>query len=229
MKDRYIRNIGTFTKEEMELLLTKSVAVIGCGGLGGFAIEMLARLGVKKMIVVDGDVFDASNLNRQLLSDEAGLGLNKAEVAKERIGRINSSIEVISYPHIIDLEKGRALLRDCHLILDGVDNIKSRRMLQQLAEELDIPMIHGAIAGWYGQVSTIMPGDRTLELIYPPGDDQDRGIEAQLGNPSFTPALVASIQVVEGVKVLLGRGSLLRKQLLYIDTLSQEYEKLQLV
>ena len=228
MKGRYSRNIGMFTQSEMERLLTKEVAIIGCGGLGGFAIEMVARLGVKKMIVVDGDVFEETNLNRQLLSKETNLGCRKAEAAKERIAKINSDIEVEAFSRRMDLEEGRTLLKGCHLILDAVDNIKTRFMLQNLAEELNVPMIHGAIAGWYGQVTTIFPGDRTLHLIYPAGEERDRGIEVQLGNPSFTPALIASIQVAEGAKVLIGRGELLRKQLLYVDTFSQEYEKLQL-
>lgn len=228
MKGRYSRNIGMFAPEEMERLLTKEVAVIGCGGLGGFAIEMVARLGVKKMIVVDGDVFEETNLNRQLLSEEANMGCEKAEAAKDRIARINSDIEVVSYTQRLGLEEGRSLLMGCHLILDAVDNIKTRFMIQELAEELNIPMVHGAIAGWYGQVTTIFPGDRTLNLVYPAGEQRDKGIEVQLGNPSFTPALIASIQVAEGAKVLIGRGDLLRKQLLYVDTFSQEYEKLQL-
>lgn len=228
MEERYSRNIGMFSVEEMETLLTKVVAVIGCGGLGGFLIEMVARLGVKKMIVVDSDVFDPTNFNRQLLSDEDSVGVKKALQAEKRIKRINSTIEVVAFDQRLDLEKGRTLLQGCDLILDGVDNIPTRFLLQQLGEELEIPLIHGAIAGWYGQVTTIFPGDRTLDLIYPNREGNDRGIETQLGNPSFTPALVASIQVAEGAKVLTGRGSLLRKELLYIDTLNQEYEKLSL-
>jgi len=96
-------------------------------------------------------------------------------------------------------------------------------MLQKVCEKLEIPMIYGAIAGWYGQVSTILPGDRTLEKIY----RADAGIESELGNPSFTPATVASIQVAEGLKVLLGKPEILSKKMLYIDLLNQEYETIE--
>jgi molybdopterin/thiamine biosynthesis adenylyltransferase len=89
---------------------------------------------------------------------------------------------------------------------------------------MKIPLVHGAIAGWYGQVVTIMPGERTMEKIY--SKDRQRGIETRLGNPSFTPALIASIQVAEVIKLLIGRGELLSGgEILFIDTLHQEYVK----
>lgn len=228
MDKRYSRNIGMFTDEDMKALLEKRVAVIGCGGLGGFVIEMLARLGVKGLVVVDGDVFDETNLNRQLLSDEKSLGIKKAHGAKERVAKINSAIQVLAYTQRLDENNGCSILEGCDLLIDAVDDIKTRFLLQELAEKINIPLIHGAIAGWYGQVTTIYPGDRTLDMIYPKGSDLDRGIEVQLGNPSFTPGLVASIQVAEAAKVLTGKGSTLRKELLYIDTLHQEYEKVKL-
>lgn len=228
MDKRYERNIGMFSKEEMEQLLTKRVCVVGCGGLGGFIIEMIARLGVKSITAIDGDVFDETNLNRQLLSDEDSIGFEKALKAKARINKINSSIEVNAFVGRIDEQNGLEILAGHDVILDAVDNIHTRKMLQTLAEKLNTPLVHGAIAGWYGQIATIYPGDRTLDLIYPSECKNGRGIEAKLGNPSFTPGLVASIQVSEAVKVMLGRGNVLRKELLYIDTLNQDYEKIEI-
>ncbi|MBF7096963.1 HesA/MoeB/ThiF family protein [Alkalibacter mobilis] len=225
---RYARNIGTFTEAEMEALLSKKIGIVGCGGLGGYLIEIMARLGVSEMIVADKDVFDESNLNRQLLSDEKSLGLPKAEKAKNRVAEINSNIKVNHYVGEVNLKNGLEIFKGVDLILDGVDSIKARFVLQELAEKLDVPMIHGAIAGWYGQVTTVFPGDRTLDLIYPSDVPDVKGIETGLGNPSFTPALVASIQCSEAAKVLAGKGELLRKELLYIDTLNQEFEKIQL-
>ncbi|SHE46311.1 HesA/MoeB/ThiF family protein [Alkalibacter saccharofermentans] len=228
MDKRYARNIGMFSEEEMNQLLTKKVCVVGCGGLGGYILEMIARLGVKSITPIDGDVFDETNLNRQLLSDEGSMGFEKALKAKKRINEINSSVEVKPLVDRVDESNGLQILAGHDVIIDAVDNIKTRKMLQDLAEKLDIPLVHGAIAGWYGQVTTIYPGDRTFDLIYPNECENGRGIEAKLGNPSFTPALVASIQVSEAVKVMLGRGKLLRKELLYIDTLNQEYDKIEI-
>jgi molybdopterin/thiamine biosynthesis adenylyltransferase len=91
---------------------------------------------------------------------------------------------------------------------------------------MNIPMVHGAIAGWFGQVTTIFPRDRTLNSIYP--DRNARGLEKELGNPSFTPPLIASIEVSEVVKILLGRGNLLRRKILFANLLDQEYEVIEL-
>ncbi len=228
MDKRYERNIGMFTEAEMNKLLTKKICVVGCGGLGGYILEMFARLGVKSITPIDGDVFDETNLNRQILSDEGSIGVEKALKAKKRINEINSSVEVNPIVGRVDEVNGIKVLAGHDVIIDAVDSIETRKMLQGLAEKLDIPLVHGAIAGWYGQVTTIYPGDRTFDLIYPNGRGNGRGIETKLGNPSFTPALVASIQVSEAVKVMLGRGKLLRKELLYIDTLNQEYDKIEI-
>lgn len=228
MEKRYERNIGMLSKGEMEQLLTKRVCVVGCGGLGGFIVEMIARLGVKSITAIDGDVFDETNLNRQLLSDEDSIGFEKALKAKARINKINSSVEVNAFVGRIDEKNGLEILAGHDVILDAVDNIHTRKILQTLAEKLNTPLVHGAIAGWYGQVATIYPGDRILDLIYPSECENKRGIETKLGNPSFTPGLVASIQVSEAVKVMLGRGNVLRKELLYIDTLNQDYEKIEI-
>ncbi|NTW71612.1 MAG: HesA/MoeB/ThiF family protein [Eubacteriaceae bacterium] len=228
MEKRYERNIGMMTAVEMEIVKTKKACVVGCGGLGGYIIEFLARLGVGYITAIDGDVFDETNLNRQLLSDENSIGKEKAIKARERIKEVNSGVVLNSVVGRLDEKNGPEIVKGHDIIIDGVDNIKTRRMLQDLAEKEEITLIHGAIAGWYGQVATIFPGDRTLDMLYPKGYTEDRGIEVALGNPSFTPALVASIQVSEALKFFLGRGELLRHQVLYIDTLNQEYEKIKL-
>jgi molybdopterin/thiamine biosynthesis adenylyltransferase len=189
---------------------------------------MLARLGVGHLTVLDGDVFDETNLNRQLYSDEASIGKSKALKAKDRVAAINSSIAVEAHILTLTADNAPDILRGHDAVIDAVDSIEARCMLQDACEEAGIPFIHGAIAGWYGQVTTIYPGDRTLDLLYAQGTRKEKGIEKQLGNPSFTPALVASIEVSEAVKVLIGKGETLRKRVLYIDTLAQEYNVVEL-
>lgn len=220
--ERYLRNMDMLSQEENDHLKDCKVCVIGCGGLGGYIIEMLGRLGVGSITAVDGDVFEPSNLNRQLLSDEDALGKNKALKAKERMLLVNPLITVAPIMENFTKENGKEILRGHHVIVDALDNIPSRMLLQEFAETLNIPFVHGAIAGWYGQVSTILPGDQTLHKIYP--QKNNKGIEQSLGNPSFTPALVASIQVSEVLKILIKRGSLLRKKILSINLLDLEYE-----
>ena len=107
------------------------------------------------------------------------------------------------------------------MVIDALDNMSVRKILEKCCEKLEIPLIHGAIAGWFGQVATIFPGDKTLDKIYP--CDKDKGSETELGTPSFTPALIAAIEVAEAVKVLLTKGISLRSRMLTVDLLMQEY------
>ena len=222
MKDRYNRNMSTLSPEENERLRSFKVCVIGCGGLGGYVIELLGRLGVGFITAVDGDVFDATNLNRQLLSSEELLGKSKAFAAQERMKKVNSDVLVHPVQAFVTEENCGEVIEGHDIVVDALDNMKARRLVEQHCERQNIPLIHGAIAGWYGQVSSIMPGDRTLQKIYP--GNENKGAETELGNPSFSPAMVASIEVAEAVKVLLGRGEILRNKLLTIDLLNQEYE-----
>lgn len=222
MKNRYDRNMGMLSPEENESLRTFKVCVIGCGGLGGYVIELLGRLGIGTITAVDADVFDETNLNRQLLSTEDVLGKKKALIAQERMKKVNSEIKVNPVQAFVTEDNCCEIIRGHHIVVDALDNLTARRLLERHCEHLNIPMIHGAIAGWYGQVSTIMPGDRTLEKIYPGAEE--KGVEAELGNPSFIPALVAAVEVAEVIKVLLGKGEILQKKLLTVDLLNQEFD-----
>ncbi|MCX7708352.1 MAG: HesA/MoeB/ThiF family protein [Clostridia bacterium] len=226
MENRYRKNMKMLSEAEIEKLKGCKVCVVGCGGLGGYVIELLGRLGVGQITAVDGDVFDETNLNRQLLSDVNVIGKSKAETAKNRMQQVNPLIQVVPLILRLTPENGRELLEGHDVIVDAVDNIDTRLQLQDLAEHLGIPLVHGAIAGWYGQVATIFPGDRLLDTLY--AGKQAKGIEQDLGNPSFTPAMVASIEVSEVLKLLVGRGELLRKKVLYIDLFSQEYNVIEM-
>lgn len=223
---RYSKNEAMLTSEENASLRTFKVCVIGCGGLGGYVIEMLARLGIGHLTVVDGDVFSVSNLNRQLLSQESNMGLSKALVAVERVRSINSEVQVIPVTEYMDEINADRILAGHDVIVDALDAIKPRFIAQASASKLGIPLIHGAIAGWHGQVTTIYPGDDTLNEIYPHNLEV---LENPMGNPSFTPALVASIECAEVLKVLLNKEGCLRKKLLQIDLLNQTQEVIRFI
>ncbi len=218
--DRYIRNEKMLSKEENLKLRTKTVAVIGCGGLGGYVIEMLGRLGVGTLKVADKDIFEESNLNRQLLSDTKNIGQNKAEIALERMKLVNPDIKVVSYIINFDSSSGEEILQNCDLVIDALDSISSRLTLEVYCEKMNIPLVHGAITGWYGQISTIFPGDRTLNKFY----NNKLEKENILGNPSFTPALVGAIQVSEALKLLIGRGSVLKNKIMFINLYDNDIE-----
>ncbi|MFZ5974161.1 MAG: HesA/MoeB/ThiF family protein [Bacillota bacterium] len=223
---RYARNKTTLSEEENRILLDSRVCVVGCGGLGGYVIEMLGRLGVGSITAIDGDVFDETNLNRQILSNMETLGQSKAFTAQKRMALVNPDVTVNPVQAFIDGENAARLLNGHDVIVDALDRIGTRFIIQETAEELGVPFVHGAIAGWYGQVATVFPGERTLDKIYK--DRTAGGKEKLLGNPAFTPALVSAIEVGEVVKVLIGRGDLLRNKVLFINLLDQEYDVVEL-
>lgn len=218
--DRYQRSIGTVGTEGQIKLLEAKVGVIGAGGLGGFVLELLSRMGVGRLVVVDGDSFTDSNLNRQLLGLETNLGKSKVRAAAERIIEVNSSVEVETHHCLGTSSNLPEIFKGCDLVLDCLDNLPSRFDLEKVCGELGITMIHGAIAGFLGQIAVIRPDQPLLSAIY--GNIAEsgakRGVETQLGNPAATPAMLASWQVNEAVKYLAGlEGVLASDKLLIID------------
>lgn len=220
--ERYIRNKNMFTDEDMKIFQKTKVCVIGCGGLGGYIIEMLSRIGIGEISIVDGDTFCENNLNRQLISKEKNIGESKALEAKKRVEEINSNIKINALVEYINEENIDKILKGQDIVIDALDNIETRKLLGNSAKKNKVPYIYGAIAGWYGQVSTIFPEDNTLDYIYK--NKIIRGKEKELGNPSFTPGVIASMQVSEAIKVILNKKNYLRNKLLYIDLLNNEYE-----
>ncbi len=228
--ERYQRNIGTIGATGQRKLLQSAVTVVGNGGLGGFVIEMLARMGVGRIIAIDGDCFADSNLNRQLLATEKNLGQSKAQAAAERVTLVNSSTIVDSY-HLIGTEKNLPpLLKDCNLVIDCLDNLPSRFDLEKVCSRLNLVLVHGAIAGMLGQIAVIRPGKPLLESIYGSITESGmtRGVEVQLGNPATTPAMLAAWQVSEAVKYLVGLDGVLPENiLLIIDMQTAEAYKIE--
>ena len=219
---RYSRNKNLMSDDEITLLSQKKVCVLGLGGLGGYIVEMLSRIGVGSLTLVDGDVFDETNLNRQLFSSMNNLGSSKALEAEKRVKGINPLTKVIPVYEFVDSSNAMKIISNHDVIVDALDSIDLRKSIAKVCTELNLPLVHGAIAGWYGQVATIYPNDTTLDILYP--KDIKRGIEKELGNPSFTPALVASIQVSEVIKLLLNRGDLLRNSFMMIDLYTNDIE-----
>ena len=200
MDQRYIRNLGALSEAECALLREKTVLVAGCGGLGGYLIEMLLRIGVGEIRAADGDRFEASNLNRQLLSAPALLGRKKAEAAAERAALVNPDVRFVAVPEFVTEANVEALIRGCDAVLDALDNIASRRMLARACAEAKIPMIHGAICGWTAQAAIVLPGDGMIDRIYPEG----AALKSK-ASLSFTPPFCAALQTALCVRLLTGR------------------------
>lgn len=221
MPERYVRNQQTITADRQLKLLHSRATIIGCGGLGGYVIEELARIGIGTIVAADPDTFEEHNLNRQLLADLDTLGQSKVSVAARRVRAINPAVTVIQHQTALVAENAASILAGAQVAIDGLDSIPARLVLAEACERLEIPLVHGSIAGWYGQLATQFPGEKTLQRIFA-GCTREKGVEQELGNPSFMPAVVASLEAAEAVKVILGEGRVLRKRLLTINLLDME-------
>ena len=229
LPSRYLRNFGTMGFEGQLSLLNSSVGIVGLGGLGGVTAELLARMGVGHLILIDNDQFEDNNLNRQLLSREDNLGEGKVNAAMQRISRINSAVSTSPYSIALTKDNAEELLNGCDIVVDALDNMSTRFVLQTTCRELNIPMVHGAIGGFTGQVSTVFPTDRGLEVLYSgikndSDEYQDKLAEVELGNPAATPTITASWQAQEVIKFLTANGELLRHRLLYLDSYTGNVE-----
>ncbi|MCP4450767.1 MAG: HesA/MoeB/ThiF family protein [Planctomycetes bacterium] len=210
---RYARNLGTLGRKGQAKLLSSRIVIVGLGGLGGHALEQMARVGIGHITAMDPDVFDPSNLNRQLLSDVEALGVAKVDRAEQRIQKICPETEFLGLKQR-HTEAPDAVWTQADLVFDCLDNIADRLSLAEMCGRAHCPLIHGAIAGWVGQVAVVQPGSGLLNRLYP---DTGPGLEKELGTPPFTAALCASLMVAEGVKVLCDMPQDSPDRVAYVD------------
>ncbi|MBW2709296.1 MAG: HesA/MoeB/ThiF family protein [Deltaproteobacteria bacterium] len=204
------------------------VAVVGSGGLGGPVLLLLARMGIGYLVVVDPDRFDETNLNRQALSSVPDLGQPKCEVAARVLGNVNPGVDVQVHQDRMDGTNAEALLAGSNVIVDALDNVPDRFSIQAVARSLKIPLVHGAVAGFEGQLMTIFPEDKGFSLLYGTENverNREKSPEALLGVPAVTPSLVATLQAMEVIKILLNRGRPFRNAMVHVDMESGEMNR----
>lgn len=198
---RYEAQRRLFQPEGQLRLFQARVAVVGCGGLGGFLVEELARVGVGRLQVIDPDIFDESNLNRQMLATLDSLGRSKVEVAAERVAGINPAVTVTPVKEFLTEENGEALLAGMEVVVDALDSISARRELGNICRRINLPLVHGAVAGWYGQLAVQHPGENLLSRLYPHPSQPE--MELPPDNFSAGVAAVASLQAALVIRVIL--------------------------
>ena len=216
---QYSRNMGIMNDSELKKFVFSKVLVVGVGGLGGYIASSLARIGVSSITIVDFDSFDESNLNRQMFSTLKTLNKPKVDVVKQGLLDINPNLIVKAIHTKLDDSFDISHFEDVDIVFDAVDNIESKVLLEKYCNKFKIPLIHGAIAGWYGQLGIIMPGSNILSELY---KDNKHGIESKLMSPTFTPGVVGNMMISEFVKFVLKKEALINK-ILYIDLLDHEY------
>jgi len=211
--DRYDRQIRLFGATGQEKLKRAKVFIAGAGGLGSPISIYLAAAGIGKIVLVDKDVVELSNLNRQILHWERDVGSRKALSALEKLQKMNSEIIGEAATEILDEENVFGLVGDADLIIDAVDNFSSRYLLNKAALDRKIPFIHGAINGFHGQATTILPGRTAcLRCIFPEAPPPET-----FPVVGVTPGIIGLIQATEAIKYITGLGDLLAGKLLIWD------------
>ena len=207
---RYARNLGTVGIEGQIKLLESRAAVVGLGGLGGLTSELLARAGVGHLILIDGDDFAESNLNRQLLCTEQELGQGKAAAAMARISAVNDAVVVETIgQYIASDEDAETFLASADLAVDALDGNDARRIVSRFCRRARIPLVHGAIGGLWAQAAIFGPDDPNTKAPWDADENlPDKGEEQDTGNPSFTAAFCASLQTAMAVQIITGVGSI---------------------
>lgn len=214
-KLRYNRQIliPGWDEEGQEKIKNSKVFVAGAGGLGSPVSIYLAVGGVGHIRIVDKDVPELSNLNRQILHTEDDIGRSKAHSAKEKLTKINRDIKIEGIQETITEENVLDLVEDSDVILDCMDNFPTRYALNRAAIEKKIPFVHASIWGLEGRATFIVPGETPcLECIFPTGPPKE--VFPVLGT---TPATMGCIQATETLKYLAGIGRLLKNRLLIYD------------
>jgi len=224
--DRYDRqiNIANFGKEGQDKLKNANVVIAGVGGLGSSVSTYLTVAGIGHITIIDPQVVEMSNLNRQILHWEKDIGIKKIQSATEKLKFLNSDIDIIGIETKIDEDNVLEILQDADAIVDCLDNLRTRYLLNDAALELKIPFIHGACSDFEGRVTTIIPGKTPcLRCIYPQSPPKEK--ITVIGS---IPGTIGTIQATEVIKFFAGVGSLLAGKLLLYDAESITFELIQL-
>ena len=221
---RYARQIAIagFGEEGQQKLKNARVVIAGAGGLGSPIAIYLAAAGVGKIRLIDRDSVDLGNLNRQILYHEKDVGESKVLSAKAKLESFNSTIEIEALHKTIIEDNVFELVGDYDLIVDAMDNFPARRLLNRVAISRGIPFFHGAIHGFEGTATSIIPGATPCLTCLYKHDPQQKAPPVV----GVTPAIIGSIQATEVIKYIVGIGELLTNRLLIYDGLSLEFMEL---
>lgn len=220
--ERYNRQIlwPSFGEEGQRKLKGSHVVVAGVGGLGSTACMLLAAAGIGRLTIIDSDKVELSNLNRQLLHWDEDIGVPKVQSAMRKLQKLNPTVEVRALQERITKENVEDLIGGADLVLDAMDNMATRFALNEACVKKGIPFVHGGIYGLMGQVTTIIPRQGPcLRCLFPHDAEGPRPF------PVFgtAPAVVASLEVTEAIKVIVGFGEPLVGRLLLLNGESMEF------
>ena len=218
---RYKKQISIFGKEGQRKLKKAKVFIAGAGGLGSSISIYLTVAGIGKIRIVDHDIVELTNLNRQILHWDNDVGRKKVESAKEKLKKMNPNVETEIIAETINEGNVDELVGDFSMIVDAMDNFTTRYVLNKTALKRKIPFFHGAVHGFYGQATTIIPGKTAcLRCIFPKAPPL-----RTFPIIGVTTGVIGCIQATEVIKYVLGMGNSLENRLLIWDGLNAEIDE----
>ncbi len=231
-KERYSRQIISplIGEEGQEKLLNISVLQIGLGGLGSPCSLYLTAAGIKELTIIDNDILDISNLQRQILYNETQIGKNKAEIAKEVLSNLNSEIQIKTYKDYIDKDSIKKYLKGQDFIVDCSDNLSTKFLVNKVAIENNMKCVIAGIKDFYGQIITINPKKSACyQCVFPdPEKDSIDPTAGPLPVIGVTPGILGTLEALEVIKTTLGLPNLY-DNLLMVNLLDLSFNKIQVV
>lgn len=218
------RLIGKIGDDGQKKLLDSSVLVVGAGGLASPVLIYLAGAGIGEITVIDYDVVNESNLNRQFLHHEKDIGKLKVESAKEMLEELNSGIKINAIADKLNSDNVRKMLHGADVVIDCVDNIETRLIVNRACIELDIPLVEGGISGFYGFVLSIKKEYSCLECM----GYENTKLKAPVPALGAVVGVIGALQAVECIKILLGLEGVLYGRMLNYDGLTATFETVDL-
>ena len=209
-------------------LLNATVAIVGMGGLGCPAAQSLITAGVGKLILIDGDIVELSNLHRQPLYGVDDLNRLKVEVAKERLEQLNNKAVIVPIDKYFNEENGMSFIQDANVIIDATDNIQARQLIDKFSKEANVPMVYGGLFRYEGQVAVLnVNGSSGYSELFPESPSGGDTC-ADAGVLGMLPGIIGNIQALEAVKLIIGITPNLVGKLLVYDGMSHTTQTIEL-
>ena len=229
-RDRYSRHImlSEIGESGQKKLLEARVLVVGLGGLGSAAGYYLAAAGIGHLGIVDADVVDISNLQRQILHSTASVGMPKTDSAEKTLSSLNPGVKIVKYQKRLTAENAAEIIRGYDLVVDACDNLPTRYLMNYACQRENKPCIHGSIFQFEGRATVFFPGKGPCyNCLYPalPPDGMLSG-PRDIGLLGVLPGVIGVIEATETVKLILGIGRPLVGRLLVYDALNMEFQEL---
>ncbi len=231
-RERYARHLAlpNIAAEGQIKLINSRVLLVGVGGLGSPAAFYLAAAGVGTLRVIDPDVVDKSNLQRQILHTNDRIGEFKVQSAAKTLSALNPQIKIEAFVDKIDANNVLNAIENCDVVIDGADNLATRYILNEACAKLGVPLVYGAIHRFEGQVSVfdVKRGGPCYRCLFPVDDGPLVLNCAEAGVLGVLPGVIGSLQASEALKLLLGIGTPLIGRLLCFDALAAQFKEIKL-